>query len=205
MDFPHCYRILGLPPECDWEQARHRYQQLVSRLHPDRPAASGQKQSLTEINLAWRQLRKYYQQHGHLPLQTNGVNSAARPVTPFEPALAAVGNHHWRRWLAVMAIPIALLLLWPDRTTPPRPAESWVAPPPVTTEAESPAITAVSTVRHGDPLGHVVETLGPPHDIRGSRWYYGDSWIELRDGRVSDWHSSVDHPLPTDTLSHHQR
>lgn len=207
MDFPHCYRTLGLTPESDWEQARHRYQQLVSRHHPDRPVASADGQSLTEINRAWRQLRKYYQQHGHMPLQANGASPAARPVTPFEPTMKPAKSHHRIRLLVVMAVAAVLLLLLPDHAPPlqqPDPQPEFVhQAEPIPPATEEPA--TVSVIRYGDPLGYVVETLGPPHDTRGSRWYYGDSWIELRDGRVSDWHSSVDHPLPTDTLRHHQQ
>lgn len=203
MDFLHCYRILELTPECDWEQARHHYQQLVSRLHPDRPTASADGQSLTDINRAWRQLRKYYQQHGQMPLQTTDGNPAHLPVTPFEPVLTPIREHHRIRILAVLAVATVLLVLISDHATTPPQAESEAATislprPPV---VEKPA--TASMIRHGDPLGQVVETLGPPHDTRGSRWYYGDSWIELREGRVSDWHSSVDYPLPTDTLSYH--
>lgn len=205
MDFLHCYRILGLTPECDWEQARHHYQQLVSRLHPDRPTASANGQSLTDINRAWRQLRKYYQQHGQMPLQTSEGNPAHLPVTPFEPVLTPIRTHQRIPVLAVLAAATVILILFSDRvSTPPQAEPDTVAfslPGPPT--SEQPAMP--SMIRHGDPLGHVVETLGPPHDTRGSRWYYGDSWIELREGRVSDWHSSVDYPLPTDTLSYHRQ
>lgn len=214
MDFPHCYRTLGLAPECDWEQARHRYQQLVSRHHPDRPVASADGQSLSEINRAWRQLRKYYQQHGHMPLESKGVsaanltnlaNLANRPVTPFESAQTSLKTRYWTRILAVVAVAAGLLLLMPDRTPSVQQPELEHVPAaaPMPTASEEPA--PASLIGYGDPLGHVIETLGPPHDTRGSRWYYDDSWIELRDGRVSDWYSSADHPLPTDTLSHHRQ
>ena len=207
MDFLHCYRILGLTAECDWEHARHRYQQLVSRHHPDRPAASADGQSLTEINRAWRQLRKYYQQHGRMPLQTTEASPASRPVTPFAPSPTHPGTRYWSLGLITLAIAAGLLTLMPDRTFPPHQPDQQSAPSaaPMLPAIEAGQPTTAATIKHGDPLGYVVETLGPPHDTRGSRWYYDDSWIELRDGRVSDWYSSADHPLPTDTLSHHHR
>lgn len=205
MDFPHCYRILGLAPESDWEQARHRYQQLASRYHPDRPAALTDGQSLSEINLAWRQLRKYYQQHGHMPLEAKGVCPASRPVTPFQPSLPPIKARYWSRIMTIVAAATVLLILIPHRTPPtaqPQPQPEGDAAAETPMAAASGETQAPIMIRHGDPLGYVVETLGPPHDTRGSRWYYGDSWIELRDGRVSDWNSSADYPLPTDTLSH---
>jgi hypothetical protein len=205
MDFLHCYRILGLTPECDWEQARHHYKQLVSRLHPDRPTASVEGPSLTDINRAWRQLRKYYQQHGQMPLQTTDGNPAHLPVTPFETVLTPIRKHHRIRILAVLAAATVFLILFSYRVPPPTQAnaEAAIISSPSPPAARQPATASI--IRHGDPLGHVVETLGPPQDTRGSRWYYGDSWIELREGRVSDWHSSVDYPLPTDTLSYHRQ
>ncbi|MCK5875649.1 MAG: J domain-containing protein [Alcanivoracaceae bacterium] len=200
MDFLHCYRVLGLTPDCDWEHARHRYQQLASRHHPDRPLASADARTLTEINHAWRQLRKYYQQHGHLPLQANQVTPSDRPVTPFAQPPTPMRAHPGR-WLALIVLAAALALFMPGRCAQPRQAEQIADAPAEPVAIEEPASN--SRIGLGDPLGHVVETLGPPDDTRGPRWYYGPSWIEFRDGRVSDWHSSADRPLPTDTLGHH--
>lgn len=202
MDFLHCYRILGLTPECDWERARYRYQQLVSLHHPDRPLDSADARTLTEINHAWRQLRKYYQQHGQMPLQANHSIASNRPVTPFAQAPAPLPADYRGKWLALMALAVFLALLLPGRQSDHQ-SEHAVEPAPPPAAADIPESTM--HINHGDPLGHVAETLGPPDDTRGARWYYGPSWIEFRDGRVSDWHSSADRPLPTDTLSHHRQ
>jgi hypothetical protein len=208
MDFLTSYRILGLDPECDWDSARLRYQQLVSRHHPDRTGAEQDTATLAEINRAWRLLREHYQTHGQLPLQSPAPVALRPPSAPFRPPTPAAGRR--RPWLilAVILLPLWVILMNLGReqsapvstfTDTPLPAPAPALVTPVLPET----VTTTSTARlyPGDTMGHVIELLGPPDDTRGRRWYYGNSWIELTDGRVSDWHSSAEHPLPTDTLS----
>jgi hypothetical protein len=199
MDFLYCYRILGLDTECDWDTARHRYQQLVSRHHPDRPAALDDGHRLTEINRAWRQLRHYYQQHGRMPLQNEYGASPPLPITPFTPMPAAPRRRR-SIWLLLTGLGVVLVLLSGRDPPLPLPEQSIYRSTPAASAA-TPQTTGAS-IYYGDSLGHVAETLGPPHDTREGRWYYGGSWIDFRDGRVSDWHSSADYPLPTHTLGH---
>ncbi|MDF1821514.1 MAG: J domain-containing protein [Alcanivoracaceae bacterium] len=203
MDYLHCYRVLELDADSNWETARRHYRTLASRHHPDRPGHDTSGPSQAELNRAYGLLRDYYQQHQRLPLQ-----KTATPSTPFRPGASPVHRtparaaqpRRWTRNILRLGIAgaaaVAILVFWPDQ--PGRQPE----------QARSPAVSLTTTeaeetpvIRLGDRLGHVAQVLGPPRDTRNDRWYYGDSWIEFRDGRVANWYSSVDTPLPVDLIS----
>lgn len=200
MDYSLCYQILELPAESDWQTAQRQYRRLTARHHPDRPDHDAER-SLSDINQAWSQLRRYYQAHGQLPLEADAGTSAG-PATPFERPTAVRGRK--RRLLALATAATALWALARLTAEPPLPV-SEVTPSVASNPAQPaphrwPDEQTTPSLAPGDPLGRVAEVLGPPHDSVGARWYYGDSWIQFRDGRISDWHSSADHPIPVDIL-----
>lgn len=201
MDYLSCYQILQLDPDSDWAQARHHYRLLASRHHPDRPDHDPGDFSLTDINRAYRTLKEYYRTNGTMPLMRKASTNGApfsRPERKF---------HFKRKFLLIGALIAAFYVGYQSHdesgalpgesvTVAPQPPLPVQAPP---TEPSKPPPRIVS----GDTLGRVVEVLGPPDDRNGQRWYYGNSWIEFRDGRVIDWYSSIDQPLPVDLLGQH--
>jgi hypothetical protein len=202
MDFITGYRVLGLDPECDWDSARQRYQQLVSRYHPDRTGADADTATLAEINRAWRALRHHYQIHGFMPLQSTNCTETSLTTTPFDVPQQPVRQRRYRAVIVAILIPILVIIINRQQTTPPDPPLAQQTTFASPAGIEQPAVEIrLGRLGAGDSLGHVIELLGPPDDTRGTRWYYGNSWIDVRDGRVSDWYSSSDHPLPSDTLS----
>jgi hypothetical protein len=202
MDFITSYRVLGLDPECDWDCARQRYQQLVSRHHPDRTGPDADTATLAEINRAWRPLRHHYQTHGFMPLQTSNSPHTLVPVTPFKTPFQPARRRHYWAGMAAILVPAWVIIMNREQVLPPEPLPAIpTSPASLVIVDASEDMAPEGKLGAGDSLGHVIELLGPPDDTRGARWYYGASWIELRDGRVNDWYSSADHPLPADTLS----
>lgn len=203
MDFSICYRRLALDQECDWQQARRRYQALVAAHHPDR---GGNHQTLAEINQAWHALQVYYRQHQRMPLATeaaDGKGVSGPPFTMSSPMTAPARLS--RRWpLLLLLAALVLVWQWSPQPAPLARQPAVESPsPPVAEPSPWQTQGAVSGwIAGGEPMGWVVERLGPPDDIVDDRWYYRSSWIAFRDGRVSEWNSTVDHPLPTRTLQH---
>ncbi|MFN3712160.1 MAG: J domain-containing protein [Alcanivoracaceae bacterium] len=202
MDFITGYRVLGLDPECDWDSARQRYQQLVSRYHPDRTGPDADTATLAEINRAWRPLRHHYQTHGFMPLQSTDCAATSLATTPFDVPQQPARRSRYRIAIIAILIPAWVIIMnreQPSPSDPPHAMQTTLTSP---SEVDKPTeIIPLGRLGAGDSLGHVIELLGPPDETRGTRWYYGNSWIDVRDGRVSDWYSSADHPLPSDTLS----
>lgn len=190
LNYLRCYQILQLTPDSSFDLVKAQYRRLAAQHHPDRLGGDDDGQ-LADINRAYATLRQHYQQHGRLPLAARA--SAQAPATPF--SRPATGPRRHLGWLVPVGVGVALLAGWPDAPhTAPAPVA--VTPPPAPTRQAMPTITPAITLYPGDSLGAVIESLGPPSDRRGERWYYGDSWIEFSNGRIINWYASVDTPLP---------
>lgn len=203
VDYTRCYQILGLDPGSDWSDAVKHYRSLAARYHPDRQGNEPGDFSAAEINIAYRTLKKYYQSHGALPL------SRSKPVskTPF-PRPRGHRDHSLRNYfLSFLASAILFYAYSHLETRRDSDSDSALSekghsidmPPEEPGASDRPDHHAV--IWHGDSLGKVAELLGPPDDTREARWYYGDSWIQFRDGRVIDWHSTVGNPLPVSLVA----
>lgn len=71
--FSECYLLLNINPDSEWEDVRKSYKRLIQKWHPDRFELGSEKQSIanakiTNINLAYRELSKYYRIHRSLPI-----------------------------------------------------------------------------------------------------------------------------------------
>lgn len=198
MDYLHCYEVLGLNRHSDWETALRRYRQLAARHHPDRADHESDAGSFAfaEVNYAYRTLRKYYQLHGRLPLQSQAVVHPVVDTRPFSrpPARRSTG-----RPLILTSVLALLFFGYYNSDNRAQAPGADTAADVTATRSNTRAgtlTTADSVIVPGDPLGHVAQLLGPPEDSAGSRWYYGASWIQFKDGRVIDWYSSAERPLP---------
>ena len=87
MDFLKCYQIVGVAPDCTWEELRIAYRRQVQKHHPDRYQQQPDRQLIAkermlELNKTYDTLAEYYKKNGHLPatgLKKPPLNTALKP------------------------------------------------------------------------------------------------------------------------------
>jgi DnaJ-class molecular chaperone len=57
MPLAACYQIMGLPPDASWDEVKHRYRELVWRLHPDK-AGPETAHLFKMVQFAYEQIRE---------------------------------------------------------------------------------------------------------------------------------------------------
>ena len=179
-------------------------------------------EKIKEINQAFNAFSVYYKANGRLPLAAapNGQSShhtaadtahqaRARADTEFhyQAAPAAAPPQPRRRGTTVMAAlvltAVAAYLLWPLGAPEPLPyvntAPVELPPIPVQPHPLAPQVTPVSTAQTfftiGSTLGEVHTVQGNPSRVEGEVWYYGNSKVYFRNGRVERWHMDPATPI----------
>ncbi|HFC53699.1 MAG TPA: J domain-containing protein [Gammaproteobacteria bacterium] len=211
-DFIRCYKILGLKPGCNWEQARRHYKLLSQRCHPDRfqhdaGAKADAEKRQRALNLAMRTLADYYRKQGCMPLRMRpklrypGVPEpeewGARFRGQREHDPVGGGSGLWM--LLLMAVPVAsviwLLVSGSGSGSLGARQESTL---PGGVSINSGAVNVRSRPElfgFGD-LPEVVRMVqGEPAYVEGNEWHYGKSVVYFRNGRVAGWLNHADSPL----------
>ncbi len=140
MDFRKCYQILGVAPDCTWDELRIAYRRQVQKHHPDRYQQQPDKQHtakerMLELNKAYETLAEYYKKNGYLPataLKNTTTNTGAQPrkdaapnkTTDIPPEIKPAKPEHTSRktsWGVVLIVTIlGYYFFWqttPDPTT----------------------------------------------------------------------------------------
>jgi len=102
--YKDCYRILGISPSCSWPDLRKTYKKSIQKWHPDRFDDDSKEKEVAidkikSINIAYKQIHKYYQDNGTLPpveeptrAKPTKKEPAARPETPTKPQTSTPGS-----------------------------------------------------------------------------------------------------------------
>jgi hypothetical protein len=208
-DFLDLYRSLGLKPGCGLAEFKQAYRRRVAVLHPDRrPAGAHQAiaaERLQRLTALYGEAMDFQRRHGRLP----GAAAPARatpagPVTGHGPGTATPADTHpssRSRPLVLLAILVAVLLLWFG--LPQTPQETTDAPPPPAASQRATSAPFVGdddmefsqALERGMRASAVRRIEGEPMMDNGEFWEYGPSWIRFERGRVVDWYSSPLRPL----------
>lgn len=191
--------------------------------HDDREKAVADEK-IKEINQAFNAFSVYYKTHGRLPL-TAPTPHDQRPHhstagTASEPRAHADTGFHYqaaprtaaprarRRGPTMMAAlaltAMAAYWLWPLGAPEPLPyvntAPVELPPAPAQPYPVAPQVTPVSAAQQtfftiGSTLGEVHAVQGNPSRVEGEIWYYGNSKVYFRNGRVERWHMDPASPI----------
>ncbi len=207
-DFLAFYEQLGLRPDCSADELRAAYRRRVAELHPDRHGGATPREAaqLQELTATYAAASLFLRRHGRLPGAPHTRLQELPRVTPGrapwagDPAPRSSGLRPIA--LTLIALGTAVWLLWANSAPRPAPAVAMPLPPaPTGTAARPPAPAAAQALRVE--LGMDADSVrlieGRPLLGSAEHWDYGPSWIEFRDGRVSDWYSSPLHPLQVAT------
>ena len=222
-DFEHLYRSLQLQPGCDVAVFQHAYRRRLSELHPDkghvRPGPA-EPIDLHQLQLLYRRAMAFHAEHGRLPgappaserPRDTVFAAAPRPVAAPSALIPAASSESGdgnpslpARWtglvlLGILAL-VLLLMFWPRQEPAPQanpvPGSVLPAAQPVVAEAStSAALDDESRSLHvGMPAVEVTQLLGPPDVEDTEYWWYGSSWVHLKEGSVQSWYSAPLHPL----------
>lgn len=205
------YLILGLVPGCSWIQVKSAYKKLAQRHHPDRfEAGTREHQSAAEnfkaLQNAYKALSSYHQTNGALPEHQSERHASRsgeyvyRKTTCTEPLTKIIKP---QKPHASLKRPLLFsLLLWPvlyacwkslDSPDTRKPPFSAMIP----TKTTESLLSSTQHFTQGDTLETVLKAQGEPQQTDGDTWFYGDSKVFFKDGRVIDWISSPESPLNT--------
>jgi len=204
-DVSHLYAQLGLGADCSLDELKAAYRRRVGQLHPDRPDSEHSPQAqaqLRELIRLYNTAARFHRRHGRLPgtvtlpsrrpvrapPPTASRAAAPRAQQPFSPTRL--------QRLATVALVLVLLGMFAWSAFAPEPED--VAEQPA---SNLPTALASGSIALGVDEATVAAIQGRPTLVDGARWYYGPSWIEFDDGRVSDWNSSTLRPLVTDSVT----
>lgn len=208
--FNEHYRVLDLAPGASWNELRAAYRTKVRAWHPDRFQGDAAAKQLAEdrtksINLAYKQLAKYFRAHGTLPVDSRPAPidppRHTQPETPpadspySEPPAPAASamRHTLHRSRGEVFIVIGLvvsiyLIVQNTAVDPPHP----VIAPTSTTAVHAPDEPFFAL---GSTIGDVYSIQGIPTRTDKNVWYYGASKIYFANGIVVHWDQTSEHPL----------
>ncbi|VAW58665.1 hypothetical protein MNBD_GAMMA11-2955 [hydrothermal vent metagenome] len=264
-----CYKILGVRPDCSWNELRHAYKKLIHDWHPDRLSDKSDAKEIADekikhINVAYHQLQRYYRKNNILPIVEAPRKPVTRPATepeqptrseqpkesPVKAAKSGVKAQASSRQAETqarevqaragfktmppfrafvylsMVVLFALISLYlvdtrtinletqeigigglqlPDYSHPHEPlgeAPSWAHPDDLplprqnsTASAESKEEQEQTFFSDGDSISDVIEAQGVPDRTAGDIWYYGESEVHFKRGRVTHWVRTAESPL----------
>jgi len=199
------YRRLGLDDNATLKDLKNRYHHLASKHHPDKLHSSDASKTDTtrfqEIQSAYHELKTHHAQHSTLPLEIQNT-SILRPKPKTKSN--AITAKHLSRLTSLFAISIFLFFLYilytPNQSdfthqginesNYANEAKLPIADP--SHKANNKLIVSNTDVNHHPivldmKMGMVFDLLGAPDVAIGNSWYYGESEIIFRDGKVAGW------------------
>lgn len=182
------------------------YRRLATLHHPDK-SNDLNPQKFQDIQAAYQELKKFYSEHGRLPLSGTEENSipdisfshpsynSQRPGLKLSSAL-----------YGLMTLILLILIFTPPNgknTLPPQNAQTSGTPedsnPTPTTKVLEDKPYSLATdlppIELGMRMGKIFEMFGVPDDSVGEHWYYGKSTIFFHEGRVVGWQIDPDSPI----------
>jgi hypothetical protein len=213
------YKRLNLSDSATIADLKKSYFHLANKYHPDkatRPEPTPINTELfNEVQTAYRELKQFYEQYGHLPLNSGldspGHLNRSKPDSHTR-RFGTIGRSSYLLFGLLMTLLLILLFLPSpdDRNTTLSEAnsssKSQLKPGgDLTTDAHlhiqhSPSLAELQTqpIRIGLSMGEVFDLLGVPDTTINNQWYYGSSEIYFRDGLVSGWNNDPKSPMWTD-------
>lgn len=215
--FIKLYKRLGLPESASLNDLRQRYHHLASLYHPDKAAPQSNPNANLELfketHAAYRELRRYHNDHGHLPLFP--LKTIIHPMGTATHAHAGLPKDS--RWssllLAVLTIFMILLIFFlpsqnqttsinetanPDHFSKSSPLDAETRLSSQSISPQTPTNPTTPPVKLGMSMGETFELLGVPDATVGNQWFYGDSEVYFRGGLVAGWSNNPKSPINTD-------
>lgn len=215
------YSVLGLQPDCSWDELRKAYRRQSRQWHPDRYALPSEHKFATErmkaINHAYAELSRFHNVHGRLPSDTD-LPGNEEPKSPRSPQAAArapsrpepANDHPGPSWtyaperartksrfsIRLTAVVVGLAVVYGYVVYHSSPS------------VDDPELNGIPEFSHdGDTAGisvgatqnQVVAAQGRPDEIHGSVWHFGNSRVFFVDGVVNGWDERPDSPLQLST------
>lgn len=203
--YQHCYQLLRVSSDCDWNALRLAYRRRVHLCHPDRmpPGTAmqpGRDDEFKQVVRAYRLLARFRVRHGELPPPWLVVNDNIAVVVapsrkpsskrrekreknkvPAEPRAFPWLPPFHRALIAafVCGVSTAALLEQPGHGK------------------ETPDASGDGKLAVGMDAQSVVDVQGVPSYTRGSVWFYGDSGVIFDRGCVVGWENQPPFPLRT--------
>lgn len=216
--FIRLYRRLDLPGSATLDDLKHNYHFFAARYHPDKSeqdeALSDNTELFKEIQAAYRELRRFHNEHGFLPLSVtqptiypaSGTETAEPEHKIKHPSLSSsiiLGS------IGILFITTLLYTPDSDMATHPNSTElngssnnfddlSPAQEPLEENKSPAPRNPQQHPLKLGMTMGETFELLGVPDAAVGDQWFYGNSEVYFRDGRVAGWNNSPDSPITTD-------
>jgi hypothetical protein len=213
------YKRLNLHDSATITDLKKSYFHLANKYHPDKVAqtesSSTNAQLFNEVQNAYRELKQFHEQHGHLPLNTDFESSEHTNKTYPHSSAHRFGTIRRSSYLLSGVLFTLLLILlflpYPDdrNTTSPKGISSsknrLKSGDDLSTHTDPhirhrPSLAELQTqpIKTGLSMVEVFDLLGVPDSTINNQWYYGSSEIYFRDGLVSGWNISPKSPIWTD-------
>lgn len=211
------YRRLDLPESATLNDLKYNYHLLATHYHPDKTTQievqSVDVELFKDIQAAYRELKRYNNEHGYLPLSVT-QNAVYHPGEPevIEKAGTKRPSVFPSLILAGLGILFIFILIYPF--TPGQNGQSDNTDHTYSMDELSRIEAGTQDITHnsspaprnpqkrplqmGMKMGKVFELLGVPDTTVGSNWYYGNSEIYFRDGHVAGWVITADSPIIID-------
>lgn len=200
------YKRLELNDSASFEMLRLNFRRLATLYHPDK-SNDLNTQQFQDIQTAYHELKKYYSKHGRLPLggteefstpEIDPIRASSNPKIPRFKLSSAL-------YVLMTLIFLILLFIPPQGENTPTTVDNQSEGKPVNSkqitsthtpeEKQSSITTKLPPIELGMRMGKIFEILGVPTDSVGDHWYYGNSTIFFRDGRVIGWHLDPNSPI----------
>jgi len=220
----HSYEILDISSSSTWAEVRNAYRKLVQQWYLDRfsdAARADAERKLTEINLAFSGIEKYYRKYGRLP---DSPREAVEVAPQYQSSMGSGVNTRQDSWtqtskpeqtptptplkpqvlfaLACVVVYFFWFAFWP---APEQGAPDSVFSTSVTKDASAEAQTVIIEtprvrpfLKRGLTETEVYGIQGKPGSIKDSLWYYGQSVVFFKNGKVIGWHENPEFPLQTE-------
>jgi hypothetical protein len=210
------YKRLGLSESATLDDLKLSYRRLAGKYHPDK---SAQLKStpisddyFIEIQSSYRELRRYHDQHGDMPLKNFNQHSYKSNSNLNRDTTTTSSPYKIHRIAFALILTLFLIFILLPNTN-----NTHVQARKASTQNsdKNESINHLPTehaakLQHshegldqpelelGMTMGETFEILGVPDDTINDIWYYNSSEIYFRDGLVAGWKNAPESPIQTD-------
>lgn len=230
------YELLGIVPGDSWSRIRHAHKALMKHWHPDRYTSDTEGRNRAEemtkqINQAYQEIFKYFDQHGHLPLKKEPLPAVTRheqvsadskvssanearhadsgPLARNKPNEVSLGR------FATFALITSLILLFiyldpaidTEKNEATEQPNNSAGSDATNNSAKAKSVTDTTQRSSngvfgvGSTLGEVYSTQGVPSRVDGDTWHYNNAEVIFSNGRVIRWIDTNPPSLRTSSMS----
>jgi hypothetical protein len=183
---------------------RMNYRRLAALHHPDKTTGTRPEDEQTlifqEIQAAYQELKKFYTQHGQLPLAGAyefpiQEHKSSKPTISYKKPRLSLSYTTYA--LIVLIILVIYVIPAQEKNKPIGNTTSSTQQITTPTSVNDTAIKPINShpIKLGMTMGKVFEILGVPDANVGDHWYYGNSAVFFRDGHIAGWRIDSHSPI----------